>query len=95
MRRFFDKEVRLDKFIALKETNFKYQDVKVKTKVGRSTRTVSLNALKLLRSYYDITDEVQVNPSTGHPEFGSIDKLAGGLAERIKKSILKGTYGKS
>lgn len=87
IRRFFNKEVELNKFIALKETKFKYQDVKLKTKVGRSRRTVSLGAHKLLRSYYDITDDVTVDEATGHPAFDSIDKLAKGLAGRVKKNI--------
>jgi len=87
IRRFFNKEVELNKFIALKETKFKYQDVKLKTKVGRSRRTVSLGALKLLRSYYDITDDVTIDGATGHPAFDSIDNLARGLAGRIKKSL--------
>ncbi len=87
IRRFFNKEVELNKFIALQETKFKYQDVKLKTKVGRSRRTVSLAALKLLRSYYDITDDVKVDGATGHPSFDSIDELARGLAGRVKKSL--------
>jgi hypothetical protein len=87
IRRFFNKEVELNKFIALKETKFKYKDVKLKTKVGRSKRTVSLAELKLLRSYYDISDDVIVNPATGHPAFDSIDDLARGLAGRVKKSL--------
>jgi hypothetical protein len=87
IRRFFNKEVELNKFIALKETKFKYQDVKLKTKVGRSTRTVSLGALKLLRSYYDITDDVKMDGATGHPAFDSIDGLAKGLASRVRKSM--------
>jgi hypothetical protein len=87
IRRYFNKEVELNKFIALKETKFKYQDVKLKTKVGRSKRTVSLADLKLLRSYYDITDEVAIDPATGHPSFDSIDRLAKDLAGRIKRSL--------
>src|SRR6266478_902907 len=87
IRRFFNKEVELNKFIALKETKFKYQDVKLKTKVGRSRRTVSLGGLKLLRSYYDITDDVTVDGATGHPTFDSIDELAKGLAGKVKKSL--------
>ena len=87
IRRFFNKEVELNKFIALKETKFKYQDVKLKTKVGRSRRTVSLGALKLLRSYYDITDDVTVDGATGHPAFDSIDELARDLAGRVKKGL--------
>jgi len=61
--------------------------VKVKTKVGRSRRTVSLHELKLLRSYFDITDDVKIDEATGHPAFDSIDELAKGLAGRIKKSL--------
>ena len=87
IRRFFNKEVELNKFIALKETKFKYQDVKLKTKVGRSRRTVSLGGLKLLRSYYDITDDVTMDGATGHPAFESIDGLAKGLASRVRKSM--------
>jgi len=87
IKRFFNNELALKKFIALKETNFKYQDVKLKTKVGRSRRTVSLGGLKLLRSYLDITDDVKVDLETGHPDFDSIDKLARQLAAKIKQSM--------
>lgn len=87
IRRFFNKEVELNKFIALKETKFKYQDVKLKTKVGHSKRTVSLGSLKLLRSYYDISDDVKMDGATGHPTFDSIDALAKDLASRIRKSM--------
>ena len=89
IRRFFDKEVELNKFIALKETKFKYQDVKLKTKVGRSRRTLSLGDHKLLRSYYDITDDVKVDEDTGHPNFDSIDKFYPLKNLREKKSTVQ------
>ena len=71
-------------FIALDETNFQYQKVKVTSRVGRSSRTVDLSRLNRLRSYYDISDEVAVDPRSGHPQFDSIHELATDLAGRIR-----------
>jgi hypothetical protein len=86
LRKFFAGGVEIPQLIALDETNFKYQDVKVRSRVGRSIRTVDLRNLSKLRSYYDITDEVAVDRS-GHPKFTSIHEIAEDMVVRLRKGL--------
>jgi hypothetical protein len=86
LREFYSGKTKLSKLIALDETNFKYSDIKVRSKVGRSSRTLDLGDLNRLRSYYDITDEIEFD-SSGHPDFTSIDKAAGDLTKRLIKHM--------
>jgi hypothetical protein len=87
LRQFFSGTRQLGKFIALDETHFPYQNVKVKSRVGGTTRTVDLAHLNHLRSYHDITDRVVLDNKSGHPKFESINKLADDLVARIKSEI--------
>jgi hypothetical protein len=86
LHEFFTGKKQLGKLIALKETNFKYSDIKVRSKVRGSSRTLDLAQLNRLRSYYDVTDEVVLD-KTGHPEFESIDSLARELSKKLKKNM--------
>jgi hypothetical protein len=86
LRKFFAGGQDLPKLIALDETNFKYQDIKVRSRVGRTSRTVDLGNLNRLRSYHDITDEVELDKS-GHPKFTSIHGLADNMVARIRSNL--------
>jgi hypothetical protein len=86
LRKFFAGGQSVPKLIALDETNFKYQDIKVKSRVGRSSRTMDLGNPNRLRSYYDITDTVEVD-KTGHPRFTSIHELAEAMASRLRANL--------
>lgn len=86
LRQFFSGQKPLDKLIALDENNFKYQDIKVTSRVGPSRRTVDLAKLSKLRSYHDISD-VALDGNTGHPKFQAIHERAEALVKRIKKQI--------
>lgn len=89
LREFFAGRRPLSKLIALHETNFDYRDIKVKSRVGRTSRTVDLARLNRLRSYYDITDEVELDPKSGHPKFDSIHQLSDALVERLNEKLYK------
>lgn len=86
LREIFSGNREASAFIALDETNFPYDKVKITSQVGRSSRTVDLARLNRLRSYYDISDEVELDARTGHPAFDSIHGLAQDLAGRILDS---------
>ena len=86
LRQFFAGKKELGQLIALKETNFQYDNIKVKTKVGSGSRTIDLASPKHLRSYYDISADVGLDKN-GHPQFDSIHTLALDLLNRIKKKI--------
>lgn len=68
---------------AIDDGNFEYNDIKIKAKVGGSSRTFSVGEPKL-RSYHDITDIIKYG-SGGHPSFDSINEAAENLADRLKK----------
>lgn len=76
----------LANLIALHDINFDYDDIKVKTKVGKSRRTVDLANPARIRSYHDISGEVQLGKD-GHPKFDSIHKLALNLLKQTKKAL--------
>ncbi|HKF52560.1 MAG TPA: hypothetical protein VKB26_09625 [Candidatus Acidoferrales bacterium] len=87
LNQFFSGARKLSQLVALDETNFKYDDIKVKSKVGGSSRTVDLRELKRLRSYYDVSGQVQLDSSSGHPKFASIHEAAQALRDKIAKTI--------
>lgn len=72
--------------MALKEIDFEYDSVKLKSRVGGVLRTVDLAAPSHLRSYHDISAEVS-RDSSGHPNFESIHGLATGLLEQINAKM--------
>jgi hypothetical protein len=86
LRQFFSGQKPLGTLIALDENNFKYQDIKVTSRVGGSRRTVDLAKLRKLRSYHDISD-IALDGNTGHPKFQAIHERAEALVNKIKKQI--------
>ncbi len=88
LHQFFSKNKSLPQLFALDEHNFKYDDIKVTSRVGSARRTVDLANPKKLRSYHDVTDSVTMT-TAGHPKFESIHQQAELLMERIKEQ----TYG--
>ena len=74
---------------AIDSGKFEYNDIKLRTQVGRTTKLFSIGDPKL-RSYYEVTDQVTIGPG-GHPTFASISKVAEDLADRLlKKMYLQG-----
>ena len=82
LSQFFSGKRELAKLVALKETNFRYDDIKIRSRVGRAARTMDLSDLKRLRGYHDISDEVDLDHS-GHPKLSSIHRLAEALRDRL------------
>jgi hypothetical protein len=80
---------KVGELIALDEMNFKYQNIKMQSRVGRSRRTIDLARAKHLRSYHDISDTVQFDPKSGNPQFDSIHGLATTLVEQLKSQMYK------
>jgi hypothetical protein len=73
LQSFFNNDLRIREFIELE--NFEYDSVKVELKLRSKTRTINLGDPDSLRSYIDITDEIEIGIN-GHPEFESIDEEA-------------------
>lgn len=65
--------------------DFDFDAVKVKVKVGKESRTISLDGESEMRAYFDISDEVKVK--NGHPELESIDKAAKKLLAELWNSL--------
>jgi hypothetical protein len=89
LRTFMRGGTKVGDLIALDETGFKYQNIKMQSRVGRSRRTIDLARDKHLRSYHDISDTVKFDNDSGNPEFKSIHELAKTLAEQLKAQLYK------
>ena len=89
LSRFLRGGKKVGELIALDETNFPYQNIKMRSRVGRSSRTIDLARQKHLRSYHDISDTVQFDPKSGNPQFDSIHGLATTLAGQLKNQMYK------
>jgi hypothetical protein len=89
LSRFLRGGTKVGELIALDETKFKYENIKMQSRVGRSRRTIDLARTKHLRSYHDISDTVQFDPKSGNPKFDSIHGLATALAEQLKSQMYK------
>lgn len=89
LKQFFEGRREIKDLIALDETKFKYDNIKVRSRVGASSRTINLASPKRLRSYYDISETVRLDAKTGHPKFDSIHTLAEEIVGRIKSTIYK------
>lgn len=89
LNRFLRGGTKVGELIALDETNFEYQNIKMRSRVGRSSRTIDLAREKHLRSYHDISDTVQFDPKSGNPQFDSIQQLAITLANQLKSQMYK------
>jgi hypothetical protein len=89
LRKFLRGGTKVGELIALDETNFEYQNIKMRSRIGQSRRTIDLAREKHLRSYHDISDTVQFDPKSGNPRFDSIHELATTLAGQLKKQMYK------
>lgn len=90
IRDVIDGDRKVKELIELKD--FDYDTVKVELEVGGSRRTVDLSKTFKLRAYYDITSELEIDPS-GHPRFASIDRIASDLLQNLRKAL--GTGGEN
>jgi hypothetical protein len=89
LRQFRKKERTLGNLFALTESKFTYEDIKVNSRVGNSTRTIDLARPDHLRSYHDISSEVKLD-TNGHPKFESIHELAEALADKTRERLYVG-----
>lgn len=62
---------------------YEFDDVKVQLDVDGRKRTVNFSKPQGIRPEYDVTDEVRLDPGTGHPRFTSIDRLARDILEDV------------
>lgn len=65
---------------------FEYDNVKVEVDINGRRRTIDLSHLERLRTYYDITEDIEIG-TTGHPVFESIHEVAAGLLRDLSTSI--------
>jgi len=89
LRRFVGADTPVSKWIALNELGYEYENVKIKSRVGGSRRTIDLSRLDRLRSYHDISAEVEFDAKSGNPRFDSIHELANKLVRRVKRQVYK------
>lgn len=89
LSRFLRGGTKVGELIALDETHFEYQNIKMRSRVGRSSRTIDLARQKHLRSYHDVSDTVQFDPKSGNPQFDSIHELATTLAGQLRSQMYK------
>lgn len=68
---------------AVDEEDFAYDNVRAEVKIGHATRTVDAARPERIRSYFDVTDKVQIGPK-GHPLYNSIQEQADKLAEELR-----------
>jgi hypothetical protein len=73
---------------------FVYENVKAKVKVGYSTRTLDVANPIRLRSYYDVTDTVNMG-SGGHPTYASIHAEAQKLITKLRAILYGGGDGEN
>jgi len=66
--------------------SFDYDSVRVKVRNNGSTRTIDMENLARLRSYFNIEDGVKKDKS-GHPEFESIERESGVLFNEMKRRL--------
>lgn len=82
---FFLDNAPLSNIVAIE--NFEVDAVKVEFQIGKSTRTINLSNTEKFKYHEDITDTVEVDNTTGHPKFGSINLLASNLLSDLKQEI--------
>jgi len=66
--------------------DFEYDNVKVEIYINGRRRTIDLSHLERLKTYYDITEDIEIG-TTGHPVFESIHEVASGLLNDLSTSI--------
>jgi hypothetical protein len=67
----------------LDDDEFAYDNVKAEVKLGRATRTINAAHPGRIRSYYDVSDAVEIGPS-GLPRYNSIQEQADKLAAQLR-----------
>ncbi len=67
----------------LNDEGFAYDNVKAEVKIGRATRTINAAHPGRIRSYFDVTDAVELG-SNGHPRYNSIQGQAEKLAAQLR-----------
>jgi hypothetical protein len=65
---------------------FDYNVIKAELEINGKRKVIDLTNPYRLRSYYDITDDVQ-EAENGHPVFASIDGLAVELLQKLEESL--------
>ena len=65
--------------------NFNYTNVKIQIEINGKRRTIDLEDPYNLKSYYDVTDKIQIGED-GHPNYDSINREA----QELSKFILDG-----
>lgn len=71
----------------LEVNNFQYDTAKIKVKHGNSDRTVDLINTGRLRYSEELDGKVTIDPTTGFPDFKSIDELAKQFLNDVKASV--------
>lgn len=66
--------------------DFNYNVIKAELEINGKRKVIDLTNPYRLRSYYDITDDVEI-ANNGHPVFRSIDDLASELLEKLEESL--------
>lgn len=67
--------------------DFEYNTVSVTITLNGHRRTMDLSALNKLGAFYDITNEINFNEVSGHPDFDLVAKQAKEILEDIKVTI--------
>ena len=70
-------------FALADDEDFAYDNVKAEVKVGRATRTINAAHPGRIRSYFDVTDDVEIG-SNGHPRYNSIQEQGDKLAAQLR-----------
>jgi hypothetical protein len=83
LSRIFRKDGNVGGVFELEDEDFAYDNVKAEVKVGRSTRTINAAHPGQIRSYFDVTDAVEI-ASSGHPRYNSIQEQADKLATQLR-----------
>lgn len=66
--------------------DFEYNVIKAELEINGKRKVIDLTNPYRLRSYYDITDDVEIGDN-GHPVFRSINGLANELLEKLEESL--------
>lgn len=66
---------------------YQFDDVRVQLDVDGKTRTVNFSKPQGIRPEYDITDEVALETTSGHPDFESIDAIARDILEDVQHHL--------
>ncbi len=66
--------------------DFDYNVIKAELEINGKRKIIDLTNPYRLRSYYDVTNDVEIAPN-GHPTFRSIDIAAAELLEKLEESL--------